>query len=507
MTEQEYDCALAQQNHEGSQSISSADRLANFARKYDTLLVPGNESLSSDYWNRGIHQHSKYSREEIESIINYGTLDAQQELSRYFFEQNGYYAQILTHYATLLTYAGILVPHVASSSNSLQSKSNKKRYQNALEFVANSNIPTMCKDFALKALINGAYYGLLLSVDKTKFVVLDLPEGYARSRFKDVSGHDLIEFDLGYFNKITDETQRKITLKAYPQFIEKGYYAWIKNKKAACRWLLLPAEVGVCFKWFSLKPMFLNIIPAALDYDDAVDTSNEKALDQIRKIVIQQVPHLNDGRLLFEPDEAESMHKAAVGMMRGQKNVRVLTTYADVQVADSKTSDTDDANRLKIIKSNIYSQGGVSGEIFAASTSSTINISLQNDLSLMMYLGNKFSYAISNIINMVYGNGSVTFSYEILPISYFNQFDYSKEAFKLSQSGYSFFLPAIALGVDQRNLVDLKDVENELVNLADKLVPLQSAYTQSASSNESGRPTKAGEDKADVTVRTEDQRS
>lgn len=506
MTEQEYDFAINKQNQENSQPALHVNRLTDFARKYETIIAPGSETLSSDYWSCAVRGGSKYSREEIESIINHGTIEQQQQLSNYFFEQNGYYAQILTHYATLLTYNGILIPHVANGKTLSSSKANKKRYQNALEFIANSNVPVICKDFALKALINGTYYGLLLNVDKTKFVILDLPEGYARSRFKDISGRDLIEFDLGYFNKITDEQQRKITLKAYPSFIEKGYYAWIKHKKEASRWLLLPAEIGICFKWFSNKPMFLSVIPAALDYDDAVDTSNEKAQDQIRKIIVQQIPHLNDGRLLFEPDEAESMHKAAVGMMRGQKNVRILTTYADVTVEDSKTNDTDDANRLKVIKSNIYSQGGVSGELFAASTSSTINISLQNDLSLMMYLGNKFSYAITNIINMVHGNSGLQFSYEILPISYFNQFDYADEAFKLSQSGYSFFLPAIALGMDQRDLVDIKDVENELVNLADKLKPLESAYTQSAGADEGGRPEKDGEDKADVTVRTEDQR-
>jgi hypothetical protein len=42
--------------------------------------------------------------------------------------------------------------------------------------------------------------------------------------------------------------------------------------------------------------------------------------------------------LIFEPDEAEEIHSAAVGMMKGNKNLSVLTTYGDVDAIVSKTS-------------------------------------------------------------------------------------------------------------------------------------------------------------------------
>jgi hypothetical protein len=65
---------------------------------------------------------------------------------------------------------------------------------------------------------------------------------------------------------------------------------------------------------------------------------------------------LNDGRLLFEPDEAEEMHRGAVGMVRNNKNTTVLTTYADVDAIASRSS-TENASRntLESMKQNIYS--------------------------------------------------------------------------------------------------------------------------------------------------------
>ena len=65
--------------------------------------------------------------------------------------------------------------------------------------------------------------------------------------------------------------------------------------------------------------MFLTVIPATIQYDDAVETERERELEEIRKIIVQKIPHLNDGQLLFEPEEAVEIHKGTVGMMKGNK--------------------------------------------------------------------------------------------------------------------------------------------------------------------------------------------
>ena len=102
-------------------------------------------------------------------------------------------------------------------------------------------------------------------------------------------------------------------------------------------------------------PPFANTIIHALKYDSAVETEREKELDEIRKILVQKVPHLNDGRLLFEPDEAEEMHSAAVGMLKGNKNISVLTTYDDVEAIVSRTANDSANTTLEKMLNNVYS--------------------------------------------------------------------------------------------------------------------------------------------------------
>ena len=66
-------------------------------------------------------------------------------------------------------------------------------------------------------LLDGTYYGLILSLSKDELTVLDLPGCYCRSRFKDIHGNDIIEFDVTYFNSILNQKNRDEALNTYPQ--------------------------------------------------------------------------------------------------------------------------------------------------------------------------------------------------------------------------------------------------------------------------------------------------
>ena len=122
----------------------------------------------------------------------------------------------------------------------------------------------------------------------------------------------------------------------------------------------------------------------------------------------------------------------------------------------------------------------------------------------MMILANKYSNFLTNLVNSLYSNSNINFTYSIMPISYYNDSDYIADSFKLAQSGYSYLLPALALGISQRDLCNLKDLENSFLKLQEKLLPLGSAYTQSASAQENGRPSLKEEEKAEQTIKNEE---
>ena len=458
-----------------------------------------------------------YTEEQVKKIIESGSLVEQQRLSRNYFRKDGYYKQLILYYATLLKYVGLLIPN-PSAGKSLSTSHIQKRYFQAMEYVDKIGLQTVLVEWAKKALTDGCYYGVISKADKNHFAVLSLPNAYCQTRFKDLSGNDLVEFDVSYFLTIADETDRKAALAAYPDFVVSAFNKWKKGKLKS-KWVVIPSDIGVCFPMLDGQPFFLSVIPATIKYDEAVETEREREKEEIRKILVQKIPHLNDGRLLFEPDEAEEMHRGAVGMVRKNSNTTVLTTYGDVDSISARGSTENGAtNALEAMKQNIYSQAGVSGEIFAASGGNTTETSIKFDTAIMMYLANKFARFITNIVNENFANSNISFKYAILPITHQNEAKYIDSCYKLATSGYSLALPALAQGLSQRDLVNLKDLENDVLKLGEKLIPPANSFTggkdeegagtkkngiTGEGGEEGGRPNKSEEDKKDQTIDNE----
>ena len=498
--------------------------LDSFAKAKDRMIATNDNaygrSNNLSYWSNR-HILRDYTAEEVHNIINSGSSSEQQKLSRSYFYKGGYYTQVVLHYATLLTYAGLLIPN-PSAGKSLSTSHIQKRYYNAMDYIDRMQLPTFLTNCAVRALTDGCYFGIVTELEKSVFTTIDLPAEYCRSNFKDQNGNDVIEFNLAYFNSISEKDARKGALAAYPKIISKAYKDWTAGKQG--QWFIVPSEIAICFPLLSGRPPFLSVIPATIDYDEAVITDHERDLEEIRKIIVQKIPHLTDGRLLFEPDEALEIHQGTVGMLRGNKNISVMTTYADVEAIASKTQTDSSTTTLDKMEKNIYAQAGVSSEIFTSSGSSSLDASLRNDLAFMMILGNKFSTYITNLLNRKFSNSNVTFKYMILPITYHNYDKFVDTSFKLVGSGYSFLMPALAMGLSQKDFGNLKDLENDLLKLGEKMKPPVTSYTQSGDGtsdgdssdgdhstgepvdtdiDEGGRPSKEEGAKADTTLEKE----
>ena len=502
------------------ETVENTNRIHNFTldsfkKSQSAMIATSDNAYNNRFGNaQWAGRVRDYTEDEVKKIIESGSLLEQQRLSRNYFNKDGYYKQLILYYATLLKYTGILIPN-PTLGKSLSTSHIQKRYFQAMDYVDKMYLETLFVEWAQKVLTDGCFYGVVSKVDKAHFAVLALPAAYCQTRFKDVAGNDLVEFDVSYFNSILNEGDRKAALAAYPKFVSAAYEKWRKGKLAS-KWIIIPADVGICFPMLDGRPFFLNVIPSTIKYDQAVETEQEREKEEIRKILVQQIPHLNDGRLLFEPDEAEEMHRGAVGMVRNNDNTTVLTTYADVTAVESRSSSENGAkNALDSMKQNIYSQAGVSGEIFAATGGNTTETSIKFDTAIMMYLANKFARFVTNIVNDNFANSNISFKYTILPITHQNEAKYIDTSFKLSSSGYSLLVPALAQGFSQKDLVNLKDLENDVLKLGEKLIPPANSFTggkQEDGANpmtgeggdQGGRPSKEADEKKDQTIKNEE---
>ena len=482
-------------------SSKEPDFATSFAKVKDSLIATNDRAWNSSYFRSYTTSTRDYKPEEIKRIVESGSLEEQQKLSRNYFLKDGIYKKLILYYATLLDYAGLLIPNPSFGQN-LSTSHLQKRYQRAIDFIDSVPLRNIFVGFSQRALVDGCYYGVISELDKNVLSIIDLPPNYCATNFKDELGNDIIEFNVAYFDTIHSEAKRKEALNSYPKFIVTAYRKYKKGKGP--QWILIPSDVGVCFPALDGRPMFLSAIEACVEYDNAIDIEQARALENIRKILVQEIPHLSDGTLLFEPDEVQLMHEGAVGMMKGNRNVSVLTTYGNVEaVASSSSADTIN-NTLDRMYKNIYNNAGVSSELFCSTGSATLAASIKMDISIMMTFATRYAFFTTQLVNQLFANNNISFKYTIYPVCEQNRKEFVDICFKLAQSGYSLLMPAIAMGFSQRDILNVKTLENDVLNLTEKFIPLNSSYTQSTEANPVGAPKKTDGEKAPQTLKNDE---
>lgn len=453
-------------------------RVTTFKKAISAMIATSKSAYVRSDSKSPRERHRLYTKEEIHRIVERGDAIERAALSEHFFSVSGLYKRIILHYATFLTYSWLLVPHVRNRKDKLKDKKITNQYDEASDFCTSFQIERKCALFAKDILVKGAYYGLIH--DTGEYIAIqDLPFEYCRSRFKNQQDIDIVEFNMKFFDTITDANLRKQIVQTYPKIIQKSYYNYKHNNGDA--WIFLPAEMGIYFSYFEEKPFFMDLIPLLDDLDDYKEIDKKRNLQALGRILVQKVG--TDGmKLVFEPDEAEEMHEGVISMLQDNPDIDVITTYNDINLIDL-SSDDDEKTTIDSVQDLIYEAAGTSKELFCASTDAGLQYSLNNDLAMMMILGQKFAHFFTVLINNKFSSKKLKFKFLILPISYYNNSEYTSRAKDLAAFGYSFLTPILSTGVDQTSLADLKELENELLELDEVLKPLQSAYTQSGKTN------------------------
>ena len=471
-----------------------------FRKSITSMIATSEQSLNgSTSFKKGIN-FSQYSREEILSIIETGTPEQLREASLFYLYTSGFYRRFLIYYATLLKYVYLLIPHMKGTKK-IEDKKYFQKYSDALQYMQKLNLKTLSKHIAIRVLAEGAYYGVLRDFGTDGFVVQDLSAKYCRSRFKNQYNVDIVEMNVSYFDTIRDQQTRIETIKGFPKEIRKGYNDY-KNR-GADKWVMIEPGNGLYFTLVDERPFFATIIPAIIDFKDYRILEKEKDTQELNSLLIQKLP-IEDGELVFDPEEMEEVHRGAVKMLANNGHTDVLTTAADVKLEDMESNRSVIANNLEKIEKSIYSEAGVSKQLFAAEGNVALEKSITNDMALMMILMDKIANWVQYLVMNKFSDNQISFRVAALPISHYNESSVRQDALSLAQSGYSFLVPMMTLDLEQSDLVDLKNLEINALKLNQIMIPLASSFTTS-----SGDPTTADpeHDPKRVNQKPDDQKS
>ena len=488
------------------------------------------ESLNTYYNGKGIRKTKTTERktpEEVEEILLKGNETELRNLSRLYWDISGLYKRLILYFANMLTYDILVTPKV-SAGKTVEKDKMLKSLTNACYFIDDLDIEKELSRIMTIMLTDGVYYGFFKECTNGKFIFQDLDPDYCRTRYKSMNNLPVLEFDLSYFVNLKgrEATTNVDELALYPKAVRSAYNkyfnevtyrgkdgkSYVRNKQDVIngRWMIIPDNLGVVFYYKDTKPLFASTIKAIEDLNDYKGI--EKSLDkqELQKIFLQKIPiDEKTGELLFTVDEAFEIHKAVVKMLRNNPNVDVLTTFAEAQMLDLKDSSQANRDNLEKMERSVYNEAGVSKNLFASDGTTALDYSQKVDMALALDISKMFSTFLSYHANKKFADKKVFLEVTILPITHYNREEMFDLYLKGAQYGYSKILAGVASGIKQSNLLNLITLENDYLDLATRMVPLQSSHTTSGKeettkSDKGGAPTKEGMEKSDKTRQNEE---
>ena len=205
---------------------------------------------------------------------------------------------------------------------------------------------------------------------------------------------------------------------------------------------------------------------------------------QLLKIIIQKMPIDKNGDLVFDVDEAQQLHNNAVRMLGKAIGIDVLTTFADVEVADmadNRTTTTTD--ELEKVERTVYNEAGVSQMQFNTNGNLALEKSILNDEASMYNLLLQIQDFLNFLLEKRFNSKSVKKTYyqaQILTTTIYNYKEMAKLYKEQTQLGYSKMLPQIALGQSQSSILANAYFENDVLDLANVFIPPMMSSTMNS---------------------------
>lgn len=413
-----------------------------------------------------------------------------RSLSKYFFQTNGVYARAVRYLADIYKYDFLLYPNLDLDLEMTDEFSDKilKKFNVLLEHFDNSAIQLMCRKWANTVCIEGCYYGYICDDVNDKLVVQDLPVDFCRSRFL-YKGMPLVEFNVQYFDKVTsDQKYREKLLGLFPEEFQVGYRKYKAGKLPAeeqgdeAGWILLDMNRSFKFNFNDEDiPPFLYAIPDIIGLDEVEDLEKEKLLQQIQKILIQKFELDQNGQIPFTMKELQQLNQNAVDMVGDAVGVSVLSTVAEVSLEDLATSSgTESQNNLEAAQNSVYNALGISANLFNTDGNLALEKSIIIDEAYIKPLLLQFEQFFNRYLEWKFNKKDLKFRMKMLLTSIFNSSDMSSKYENLTKIGFSRFLPMVALGHTQKEVISMAKLEQQIMQLDAYMLPPFSSNTMSS---------------------------
>lgn len=421
-------------------------------------------------------------------------------LSKYMYLKSGYYKRLIDYFANSAILNWTIDTEIKQDKMfTTNPKTFRKNYINYTAQVNKFKLDNRVTDIFKRLFIDDACFGFVTENDIDTSIFLLEPDF---CKIEKLTNGSIYQFSVN--RSLIDANVFKTLPEELQMLIERSKEVSLDNR------VMIPYENSFCIKYNDdftyLYPCFFSLISELLNIDDIKDLVKAKSEADAYKLIYFKIPTNDEDQISMGDELISKFVEMACAIL--PERFGVIPSPMDLQLIESKSTISDDKNKVEQAVDNYYGEAGVSKALISsASSGSELKLSMKVDSSDIYSIYRKIESWVDLQMKLrghIYND--YQFVYKIIPVTTFDIEDYVDKQLKLAQAS----LPVkgellAATGINTAKMLGNSFTEQMFKeDIFDKWEVLKTSYTQTGEDgSEGGAPMK---DETDIAESTDTQR-
>lgn len=435
---------------------------------------------------------SLYTKDDINTYLQ-NPYNYEQQLRKavtYIYGASSHFRRLIQYFVSLSDLAYVVSP-CRIDPTTAKPKSINRNYRKVLNTLSAMSIKTQFPKILTVCLREDTFYGTM-HVTSDNIMIQQLPSDYCAISTIE-NGVPNVTFNFSYFDS------RSGYLEFYPPEFQTKYQIYQKNRNGA-KWQELDSPTSFAIKCNNdildyPVPPFAGVLRDVYDIEDYRQLKLTKTTLENYAMLVMTLGVNDNGEWQMDLEKAKAFWQNLDAVLPDE--IGSVLSPMPINKISFERSNPGNTDTIADAEQNMFTSAGVSSLLFNndKASANALTLSIKADQAITFGIVKSIEDMVNRYIqSQSYGkNFKVTF----LDCSPFNRKEMGEMYLKACQFGVPMVSYYCATqGLDQAELDCMNFLENDVLDIKSKFIPLQSSSTQSGggATDEGGAPEKDIED-------------
>jgi len=408
-----------------------------------------------------------------------------RNLSRFLYDTSSHYKRLVQYFATMLTFDYYIEPYGMTDFEPTKESILKvqKKYISIVNLLEVMNLKHEFLKVCERAWIDDVCYFYEYNMSDSYFLMNLNPDYCQISGIED--GSLTFSYDFSFFTTYPKE------LDKYAEEFKTKYELY-KSDNKKYKWQEIDPSKSLCIKVAENVdypiPPFAGLAEEVWALEDYKSLKLSKTEMENYLLLIAKIPYLKESgvanNFALEINKAIEYFDLMMGSLPDQCG-GLLSPFESVEAVKVDKNDKDN-DKVSEAQKSLYDAAGVSSSLFNSDGSAaTVSKSILVDENVVFKVLRQLERWINKRLKDE--NKVIKFKVQFIDITRFNQNDYIKNLKEAATLGLPVKLKYnSAIGQSPSSAIHMEFLENSVLGISEKWIPLQSSHT---TSGDGGRPT------------------